>query len=531
MSGLGSGLAQLFKTGRKRIGKAIDNYLVGGADARKAINDEVRSKFQPMIEQARNAESKRADNIKDLGDKLNESKANWQKARDKWRQDRDNALAAAKTQRQTDIDAYEAELKRYNDAIASAKQDQQNIWDQLKDTEIGYDQFHTIFTDVKSGKTYLINPRTGKYISPSAYSRGLGKKERRAFNESLRDYDTRLFDKDSGNLVNPFDDIDRHLYKGQNHNFDDYLKIREGQNATLLRDANNKVTQANNDLATWQKNNPNKPQAWDNSTDLQPFKQNFKSKYGSIPDEYNFNGQIYKNAADLDQAYNKALAHEQALQNGFSKSALKHISDRNAEIAKRIQDAKDIKKAKLFLGGTLGTLGAGALYAGAKAMYGGDDTDNTDNIDTTDNTYTGEPDPELKAENTPDGKAALNGRPLKIDADFNPDEAAAVLASGAYDQGAEDSNSIESSDDLGNDIGASTRGHTMEDRLYELIKAMKDPYKADAIANYIYSRHGNDPEVQNLGWRGWLNKYYGDSLRKINIDPSGYKGMHVSGGL
>ena len=71
----------------------------------------------------------------------------------------------------------------------------------------------------------------------------------------------------------------------------------------------------------------------------------------------------------------------------------------------------------------------------------------------------------------------------------------------------------------------------MEDRLYELIKAMKDPYKADAIANYIYSRHGNDPEVQNLGWRGWLNKYYGDSLRKINIDPSGYKGMHISGGL
>ena len=42
----------------------------------------------------------------------------------------------------------------------------------------------------------------------------------------------------------------------------------------------------------------------------------------------------------------------------------------------------------------------------------------------------------------------------------------------------------------------------------------------------------DDPEVQRLGWRGWLNKYYGDSLRsKMNIDPSGYKGMHVSGGL
>lgn len=60
---------------------------------------------------------------------------------------------------------------------------------------------------------------------------------------------------------------------------------------------------------------------------------------------------------------------------------------------------------------------------------------------------------------------------------------------------------------------------------------MKDPYKADAIANYIYSRHGNDPEVQNRGWRAWLNRY-GDSLRsKMGIDPSGYKGMHISGGL
>lgn len=529
MSGLGSGLAQLFKTGRKRIGKAIDNYLVGGADARKAINDEVRSKFQPMIEQARNAESKRADNIKDLGDKLNESKANWQKARDKWRQDRDNALADAKAQRQTDIDNYNAQSKVYSDALTNAKAGRDDILTQLRASEAQYDPSRTLFTDVKTGENYIFDPFSG-YKSLNS----LTKKEKKYFKKNYQNFDNRLIDIDpkSNNfkVINAFDESTRKTYGGYDA-FNNYYPTKiSAQDAVALSNAEKQITQAKGDFKNWKMNN-SRPTAWDDTVDLQPFKQNFKSKYGSIPDEYNFNGQIYKNAADLDQAYNKALAHEQALQNGFSKSALKHISDRNAEIAKRIQDAKDIKKAKLFLGGTLGTLGAGALYAGAKAMYGGDDTDNTDNIDTTDNTYTGEPDPELKAENTPDGKAALNGRPLKIDADFNPDEAAAVLASGAYDQGAEDSNSIESSDDLGNDIGASTRGHTMEDRLYELIKAMKDPYKADAIANYIYSRHGNDPEVQNLGWRGWLNKYYGDSLRKINIDPSGYKGMHVSGGL
>lgn len=61
---------------------------------------------------------------------------------------------------------------------------------------------------------------------------------------------------------------------------------------------------------------------------------------------------------------------------------------------------------------------------------------------------------------------------------------------------------------------------------------MQDPYKANAVADYIYSRYGNDPDVQRLGWRGWLNKYYGDSLRSsMNIDPSGYNGMHISGGL
>lgn len=166
-------------------------------------------------------------------------------------------------------------------------------------------------------------------------------------------------------------------------------------------------------------------------------------------------------------------------------------------------------------------------------MYGGDDTDNTDNTNTninnTNNTDNGEPDPDFNVENIPGAKDLINDR--QPDTGFDPDKANA-LASASYAKGVEDGNSIASSDDLGNRIAASTGGHTIDDELYKLLKDMQDPYKADAVANYIYSKHGNNSEVQRLGWRGWLNKYYGDALRSImNIDPSGYKGMHISGGL
>lgn len=171
-------------------------------------------------------------------------------------------------------------------------------------------------------------------------------------------------------------------------------------------------------------------------------------------------------------------------------------------------------------------------------MYGGHGTDNPDNIDNTNN---GEPDSNFNVKNLPEVQAQLNDEQqsdtASINTGFDPDKAdalasASALARASYDEGVEDGNSIASSDDLGNRIAASTGGHTIDDKLFELIKAMQDPYKADAVANYIYSRHGDNPELQRLGWRAWLNKYYGDSLRSMmNIDPSGYKGMHISGGL
>ena len=522
MSGLSNGFAQLFKQGSKRFGNYIDNFWLD-AEARKAISDEVGKKFQPKIDRANTAASRRATNITELGKKLTESKANWQKARDQWQQDYDNALTAAKNQRQTEIDDYDTQLQRYKDALDAANKGKQDILDQLSDQEAKFDQSRTVFIDVNTGDRYIFNPRTGKYDNLATYYQGLKKKAQRKLDSRVQNSETRLFDPNSGNkVINAFDNYSSNGYKGQAE-FDNYLQRLKGQNAAALRDADRQINQANADLTKWQ--SANKPKAWNDNVDLNPFKKTYEQTNGKLPEEYSFNGQTYSKEADLDQAYQKALNHAQKKRNYFNTKASDLASDRDKEIAKRIQDAKDIKKAKLALGTGAG---AGALFAGAAALYGGDDTDNIDN---TDNTTYGEPDPNFNVENTPEGQAPLNSDTTSINTDFDPDKADA-LASAAYDQGVEDSNSARSSGDLVNSIAAATGGHTIDDRLFELIKAMQDPYKADAIANYIYSRHGDDPEVQRLGWRGWLNKYYGDSLRsRINIDPSGYKGMHVSGGL
>ena len=522
MSGLSNGLAQLFKQGRKRIGNAIDNFWVD-AEAKKAISDEVGKKFQPFIDRANRAESRRATNITELGNKLTESKKALQDAKDKWQQDYDAALAEAKNQRQKDINDYDTQLQTYQDALKQARAGRQSILDQLQDSEAIVDPNKTLYIDITTGKRYILDPTTGTYKTPHAYYKNLSQQ---ALDKRIRDYETRLFDSRSNTVINPFDEVNQYLYKNQNKNFDGYLNMRVGQNSTLIRDlkdADNQVTKANADLTTWQNNK--KPTDWDDNVDLKPFKKTYEQTKGRLPKEYSFNGQTYSKKADLDKAYQDALSAEQTRKALYSKVASGYVSKRDKEIAKRIQDAKDIKKAKLALGTGAG---AGALFAGAAAMYGGDDTDNTDN---TDNTTYGEPDPNFNVENIPEGQAPLKSDTASIDTGFDPDKADA-LASAAYDQGVEDGNSARSSGDLVNSIAAATGGHTMDDRLFELIKAMKDPYKADAIANYIYSRHGDDPEVQRLGWRGWLNKYYGDSLRsKMNIDPSGYKGMHISGGL
>ena len=517
--GLGRGLASLFKKWGKGIGNAADHVWLR-EDAQKAIRDEVTNKFKPKIDLAHRAESRRATNIKDLDAKLTQSKEDLTNAQKDWQAKYDSELAAAKSKRQTDIDAYDKQLQGFNEALANAKAGRQSIVDQLYDSEAHYDPYNTIFTDVNSGKNYIFNPYYGGYRSLDS----LTKKEKKDFQKNYRNFDNRLIDfntNPSGRVINAFDDSTNNTYKGSSI-FDNYYSNRISTQNAALRDAENQIKQARGNLNNWKKNN-SQPQAWDDNVDLSSFETNFQKNNGALPNEYSFNGKNYKSKSGLDKAYRDALTSEQKRQDLYSETASRYASRRDAEIAQRIQDAKDMNKAKAFLGaGALGALG----YAGARAMYGGDDTDNTGNINNTDNidnTDYGNPDPKLKAENTPEGKAAIIGKSL-IDTDFDPDKADAVatLAAAAHDKGVEDSNSIESSDDHFID----------DDELYGLLKAMEDPHKADAVANYIYSKHGNESDVQNLGWRGWLNKYYGDLLRsRMNLDPSSYKGMHISGGL
>ena len=523
MSGLANGFVNLFKSWGKGIGKAADNFLLD-KEARKAITDEVEKKFKPKIDRAHRAEDRRAANIKDLGDKLTESKANWKKAQDQWRADYDKALADAKNQRQTEIDNYDTELQGYQNVLDQAKAGRKGILDQLYSREAQYDPHKTLYIDVDSGDKYILNRITGKRVNLSKIYNSLTPKEKQALQKSINDFEDRLYSSKSGKVINAFDDSNIKQYGGKNNVFDNYLGTVRAPQDIALRNADNQITRARSNLSAWQKSN-SRPQDWNDTTDSDAFKKTYEQTNGSLPTEYSFNGNTYTKEADLDKAYKDALDAEQTRKDLYSTVASRYASNRNKEIAQRIQDAKDIKKAKLTLGAGAG---AGALAAGARAMYGGDDTDNTDNID---NTNYGEPDPDFNVENIPEGQAQLKSDTASINTGFDPDKADA-LASAAYDQGVEDGSSVRSSGDLVNSIAAATGGHTIDDRLFELIKAMQDPYKADAVANYIYSRHGDDPEVQRLGWRGWLNKYYGDSLRsRMNIDPSGYKGMHVSGGL
>ena len=521
--GIVNGLKQIWKATKNNTKNGLDHFWLR-EEGQKAIRDEIEKKFQPFIDRANRAESRRATNITELDKKLAQSKQDLQDAQKAWQDKYNTALADARNQRQTEINDYDAELKKYKDVLGAAKKGKQDIVDKLYQQEATYTPNNTIYIDVNTGEKYLKHPVTGEYKNITTIFQNAPKEQQRKISHYMKDFEERLFDSNSKKVINAFDENISKKYHGKNAIFDNYLDRVEASQYTAFKDADRQIKNANNDLTTWKSNG--RPKDLDENI----FKTDYEKANGNLPSEYSFNGQTYSNGAYLDAAYQKALNHAQYKRDYFNTKASGLISDRDKEIAKRIQDAKDINKAKLAL---KAGAGAGALAAGAAAMYGGDDTDNTDNIDNidnTDNTYTGEPDPDLNIENTPEGKAALIGKSL-VDTDFDPDKADA-LASAAYDQGVEDSNSARSSGDLVNSIAAATGGHTMDDRLFELIKAMKDPYKADAIANYIYSRHGDDPEVQRLGWRGWLNKYYGDSLRsKMNIDPSGYKGMHVSGGL
>lgn len=520
--GIVNGLKQIWKAAKNNTKNSLDHFWLG-EEGQKAIRDEVEKKFQPKIDLARRAESKRADNIKDLGDKVTKSKQDLADAQKAWQDKYDAELAAAKNQRQTDIDNYNAQSKAFQDALDKANASRQSIVDKLYQQEEVYTPTKTIYIDVNTGDRYLLHPVTGEYKNITTLFKNAPKNQQRAILQYTKGFDERLADNSSGTLkvINAFDDSAQTQYKGKSV-FDNYLNRVQAPQNIALRDADRQITKASSDLTNWKSNS--QPAAWDDKTDSKQFKTDFK-KNNAKP-TYSFNGQNYSREADLDQAYKDALAHEQSKQNLSSKVASGYVSKRDAEIAQRIQDAKDINKAKVALG--LGT--AGALAGATYAAFSGDDNSNTKPVSPT------------VTPQTTEGIETQFEHPAETDSisGISPRDQEAALADMAFKAASEsDDTPAEthpetpelaelSADDIHTNEGVGTR-RSMNEGLFSVIKALQDPHQANAVADYIYSRYGNDPELQQLGWRAWLNKYYGDALRsQMNLDASGYNGMHIA---
>lgn len=521
--GIVNGLKQLLKSAKNSTKNGLDHFWLR-EEGQKAIRDEVTQKFQPKIDLARKAESKRAENIKDLDAKLTQSKEDLANAQKDWQAKYDAALTGAKNQKQADIADYNKQLQEYKDALANAKAGKRSILDQLRGSEANYNRYNTIFTDVKTGKNYILDPFNGGYRSLDS----LTKKEKKRFPKNFENFDNRLIDfntSSSGRVINAFDESNKKLYKG-NSIFDNYYPNRiSTQDAAALRDADNQIKQADANLKGWQSNN-SLPSAWNDNVDLKQFIVDFNKNNGPKPTGYSFNGQNYKSQSDLDNAYKEALASEKRMQSLFSGSASRYASKRDAEIAQRIQDAKDMNKAKVALG--LGT--AGALAGATYAAFSGDDNSNT------------KPASPTVTPQTTEGIETQFEHPAETDSisGISPRDQEATLADMAFKAASEsDDTPAEthpetpelaelSADDIHTNEGIGTR-RSMNEGLFSVIKALQDPHQANAVADYIYSRYGNDPELQQLGWRAWLNKYYGDALRsQMNLDASGYNGMHIA---
>ena len=515
--GIVNGLKQLLKSAKNSTKNGLDHFWLG-EEGQKAIRDEVTKKFKPKIDRAHTYESKRAENIKDLDAKVKQSKEDLANAQKDWKAKYDSALADAKTQRQTDIDNYNTQLKAYSDALTDAKAGKQSILDQLRASEAQYDPYNTIFTDVNTGKNYIYNPFSG-YRSLDS----LTKKEKKDFRKNYRNFDNRLIDfstNPSGKVINAFDESNKKIYKGNNI-FDSYYPNKiNAQDAAALRDAENQIKLARNDLTTWQQKSA--PTALDEKQ----FLKDYNKTIGKSPTDYSFNGQTYSKEADLNQAYKDALAREQKMQARDSGIASRYASKQDAEIAQRIQDAKDMNKAKVALG--LGT--AGALAGATYAAFSGDDNSNT------------KPASPTVTPQTTEGIETQFEHPAETDSisGISPRDQEAALADMAFKAASEsDDTPAEthpetpelaelSADDIHTNEGIGTR-RSMNEGLFSVIKALQDPHQANAVADYIYSRYGNDPELQQLGWRAWLNKYYGDALRsQMNLDASGYNSMHIA---
>lgn len=507
--GIVNGLKQIWKATKNNTKNGLDHFWLG-EEGQKAIRDEVEKKYKDSLSRVQTVKDAKAANIKELDDKYKASIDELQKKQDTWNTNYNSARDSKKQEMDKALADWNKKSSDINSNLTQAKKAREDYINNYM-SDLNYD--NTVFIDT-SGRSFRIDPINGFRRIPV---------DQKWLNKH-KSYDTKFIGND-GKLVNLFDDNSVNsftqalvpnsqvlnyiiLKKNSVRNMKEYKQLDDA--VQKLETENAKYTQAST------------PEQFDESK----FKGEYKKTNGKMPTSYEFNGASYKDQAGLDSSYNSAIKSLKDRSRDLNKRYSVLESKRDAEIAQRIQNAKDINKAKVALG--LGT--AGALAGATYAAFSGDDNSNTKPVSPT------------VTPQTTEGIETQFEHPAETDSisGISPRDQEAALADMAFKAASEsDDTPAEthpetpelaelSADDIHTNEGIGTR-RSMNEGLFSVIKALQDPHQANAVADYIYSRYGNDPELQQLGWRAWLNKYYGDALRsQMNLDASGYNGMHIA---
>lgn len=507
--GIVNGLKQIWKATKNNTKNGLDHFWLG-EEGQKAIRDEVEKKYKDSLSRVQTVKDAKAANIKELDDKYKASIDELQKKQDTWNTNYNSARDSKKQEMDKALANWNKESSDINSNLIQAKKAREDYINNYM-SDLNYD--NTVFIDT-SGNSFRIDP-INNFNRVSVDTKWLNKH---------KSYDTKFIGND-GKLVNLFDDnsVDSFTQaldpKSQvlNYIISKKNSVRNTKEYKQLDDAvqNLETESAKYNLAST-------PEHFDESK----FKKGYQNTNGKMPNSYEFNGASYNNKTRLDSAHDNAIQLLKDRSRDLNKRYSALESKRDAEIAQRIQDAKDINKAKVALG--LGT--AGALAGATYAAFSGDDNSNTKPVSPT------------VTPQTTEGIETQFEHPAETDSisGISPRDQEAALADMAFKAASEsDDTPVEthpetpelaelSADDIHTNEGVGTR-RSMNEGLFSVIKALQDPHQANAVADYIYSRYGNDPELQQLGWRAWLNKYYGDALRsQMNLDASGYNGMHIA---
>lgn len=506
--GIVNGLKQIWKATKNNTKNGLDHFWLR-EEGQKAIRDEVEKKYKDILSRVQTAKDAKAANIKELDDKYKASIDELKKKQDTWNTNYNSARDSKKQEMDKALADWNKNSSDTNSNLIQARKNREDYINNYM-SDLDYD--NTVFIDT-SGRSFRVDPINNFNRVPV---------DQKWLNKH-KSYDTKFIGND-GKLVNLFDDNSVDSFTkalSPNSQVLNYIIskknfVRNTKEYKQLDDAVQKLETENAKYTS-----ANTPEQFDESK----FRKEYK-KTSKMPDSYEFNGASYNNQTRLDSAYNSAIQPLKTRSRDLNKRYSTLESIRDKEIAQRIQNAKDINKAKVALG--LGT--AGALAGATYAAFSGDDNSNTKPVSPT------------VTPQTTEGIETQFEHPTETDSisGISPRDQEVALADMAFRAASEsDDTPAEthsetpelaelSADDIHTNEGIGTR-RSMNEGLFSVIKALQDPHQANAVADYIYSRYGNDPELQQLGWRAWLNKYYGDALRsQMNLDASGYNGMHIA---